>query len=538
MATNNRNHHPSPAISDGQAALSETFTDTRTDQPVAIADGHGITLTVERGHLHLTDGVGRHRRQRTWTRAGCPLRRLIIIGTTGTITLDALRWCDRLNITVAILDPKNGHPQFVSTPSKSGDARLRRAQAVAGTTDDHPIGLQVVRHLLTAKLAGQARNGRTILDRHDVTETIDDLTAGLDDVATITNARQLEASAAAAYFSAWANNPATTPRFANRDLARIPTHWLRFDGRRSVLNSANVNRRAERPVNALLNYLYALAEIEACIAAATVGLDPGIGLLHLDSRGRDSMALDLLEAVRPDIDAWLVDLLKRRTFRARDFIELPDGHVRIAPPLSHDLAATMDRWRREIAPTAEYVGHALGSLISTDYRATTPLTGRRLTDAQDRVRSRKAKSRATRLRMEAFPQATAVQPELPLGRNCVDCGKPVVRARHVRCPECWTSQPGQDDATRRRRGRAIAEARAKLEASKAQDRSLDVGWDFEPIRAALAAIPLRRIMEACGVAKSTASAIRSGRHAPAHRHWMALADVATTGLDDLRRFNG
>jgi CRISPR-associated endonuclease Cas1 len=522
MANPNRNQPPSPTVADIQEALNDTYNNTRTDHPIAIADGHGISLTVQRGHLHLEDGIGHHQRQRTWTRAGCPVQRLIILGTTGTITLDALRWCDRLNITVALLDPANGRPQFASQSTKPGDARLRRAQAVAGTTDDHPVGLQVVRHLLATKLAGQARNARAVLDRPDVADTIDDLGAGLDDVTTIIDARQFEASAAAAYFSAWANNPATTPRFANRDLARIPTHWLRFDGRRSILNSANVNRRAERPINALLNYLYALAEIEARIAATTVGLDPGMGILHLDAKARDSMALDLLEAIRPDIDAWLIDLLHRRTFKSRDFIEQPDGHVRVAAPLSHDLAATMPRWRRTIAPTAEHVAHVLAALIATDYRASTPLTGQRLADSQERVRSRKAKSQSTRLRMDAFPQGRASQPELPLSRTCIDCGKPLARSRHVRCSECWEIQPGQDAETRQRRGRAIAEARAKLETWKAGREPLVAADDFELIRARLAEVSLREIMAACGVAKSTASAIRAGRYVPARRHWWTL----------------
>jgi hypothetical protein len=94
------------------------------------------------------------------------------------------------------------------------------------------------------------------------------------------------------------------------------------------------------------------------------------------------MALDLLEAIRPDIDAWLIRLLQRRLFKARDFIELPDGHVRIAPPFSHDPATTMDRWRRALAPFAEQTAHTFAALVATDYHATTPLTGRRLADSQ------------------------------------------------------------------------------------------------------------------------------------------------------------
>ena len=47
--------------------------------------------------------------------------------------------------------------------------------------------------------------------------------------------------------------------------------------------SAASNRKAERPVNAMLNYLYALVEAEAILACRTVGLDAGLGIVHADA---------------------------------------------------------------------------------------------------------------------------------------------------------------------------------------------------------------------------------------------------------------
>jgi CRISPR/Cas system-associated endonuclease Cas1 len=42
------------------------------------------------------------------------------------------------------------------------------------------------------------------------------------------------------------------------------------------------------------------------------------------------LALDAMESVRPDVDAFLLDLLEDREFTARDFGELPNGICRIA----------------------------------------------------------------------------------------------------------------------------------------------------------------------------------------------------------------
>src|SRR5207245_11221403 len=140
---------------------------------------------------------------------------------------------------------------------------------------------------------------------------------------------QLEATAAACYWLAWAAHPATTFRFAHAD--RVPTHWRVFDGRRSVLSKGVSARNAERPLNALLNLSYKLAEVEARLACVALGLDPAIGFVHADMARRDSLALDLLETIRPAVDRFTLDLIAERTFTRADFIERSDGSIRIAP---------------------------------------------------------------------------------------------------------------------------------------------------------------------------------------------------------------
>jgi hypothetical protein len=86
-----------------------------------------------------------------------------------------------------------------------------------------------------------------------VANTISELADGIGDALSIAECRQLEASAAAAYFSGWAGTDATTVSFATSDLRRVPEHWLGFNGRRSVIGSGNSNRRADRPLSLRLN---------------------------------------------------------------------------------------------------------------------------------------------------------------------------------------------------------------------------------------------------------------------------------------------
>src|SRR5687767_2951078 len=59
---------------------------------IYIAHGYGIKVYVDRGHLTVHHGVGRDRHTRRFNRATASLKRLVVIGHTGYVTLDALRW--------------------------------------------------------------------------------------------------------------------------------------------------------------------------------------------------------------------------------------------------------------------------------------------------------------------------------------------------------------------------------------------------------------------------------------------------------------
>ncbi len=88
-------------------------------------------------------------------------------------------------------------------------------------------------------------------------------------------------------------------------------------------------RLAVNPPNAILNYLYAVLESESRLAAAALGLDPGIGVLHVDTPYRDSLACDLMEAVRPQVDGYLIDWLTREPLKREWFFEQRDGNCRL-----------------------------------------------------------------------------------------------------------------------------------------------------------------------------------------------------------------
>jgi CRISPR-associated endonuclease Cas1 len=424
--------------------------------------------------------------------------------------MDALRWLRAQDAALLVLDVVDGRLVFSSTVPGSDDARLRRSQAMAATT---PIGLRIASTLLAAKLEGQARLAGDTLNRPDAAETIETLAAALSEVSTIEEARQLEATAANAYWSAWSDNPATAMRFAGREQHRVPEHWFRFDSRRSLLSGGKSNRKAERPLNAVLNYLYALAQIETRVACLAVGLDPGLGVVHADTRNRDSMVLDVLEPVRAAVEETVLGLAVQRVWRKADFHERPDGSVMLGLEVRHTLPRTMELWAKTAAPVAELVAHRLGETVEGVWKPTAPLTRAKRRQAAAKVKARKAAVASATASKQAGRRPVPVVPQL--FRTCVDCGGPLTGpsgrpSRQVRCESCWDAAPGQGSSQRRQRGRSIAASRAETEAWRAEHRGQQARpEDFAPIRAGLAKVRLVEIMLAAGVAKSTASMIRS-----------------------------
>jgi CRISPR-associated protein Cas1 len=82
------------------------------------------------------------------------------------------------------------------------------------------------------------------------------------------------------------------------------------------------------PINALLSFLYTLLTHDCRSAAENVGLDPAVGFLHRDRPGRPSLALDLMEELRPALaDRLALSLINRRQLRPTDFEERESGAV-------------------------------------------------------------------------------------------------------------------------------------------------------------------------------------------------------------------
>ena len=90
----------------------------------------------------------------------------------------------------------------------------------------------------------------------------------------------------------------------------------------------------------MLNYLHAVLESEARLAVTALGLDPGLGVLHVDSGNRDSLALDVLEPVRAQVDAYILEWITRQPLNRKWFFEQRDGNCRLVGDFAVRLSET------------------------------------------------------------------------------------------------------------------------------------------------------------------------------------------------------
>ena len=227
-------------------------------------------------------------------------------------------------------------------PDAPHDGPVKRAQAVSAVTDD---AVKLARYLLEKKLDSQVhaidrdfpRLGiGNVSGRSTGTSEIHACKAALAETSTLVDFLALEGRAAQVYWNLLVESPLPWRPWA---LKRIPAHWAaispRTSGRRERV------RDATDPFNAVLNYCYTLLEVETRVACEAAGLDPDLGLIHVDDRLRESFIYDLLEPLRAKADVWALELLHKERMHPAMFHELRDGVVRLDPDLTAPLAFTL-----------------------------------------------------------------------------------------------------------------------------------------------------------------------------------------------------
>jgi hypothetical protein len=373
--------------------------------------------------------------------------------------------------------------------------------------------------LISAKLAGQERIARESLHNTTAAEAISQARNALDSAATIPSIRVLESKAGHAYWNAWKFLPVNFPKV---DARKIPDHWKVFGTRISPVSGSP--RCAVNPPNAILNYLYAILESESRLALAAVGLDPGLGFMHVDSRTRDSLACDLMETARPAVDTYVLDWLTHRLFQRKDFFEMADGTCRLMAGLCVQLSQTASAWANAVAPWAELIARTLWTTVRRPgERPSTPLTGDHRREGRGGKRTR---------RIVAPPKHPKI---------CKVCG---IECRKTYCASCASVHSRKELD----KGRLVAqtpESRARRSATQKERVRSNQNWKpskefawldretyIRKVQPLLAGIEITTLRSALGISEPYATFIRSGSRVPHPRHWPTLArivDVSQAG---------
>ncbi len=259
------------------------------------------------------------------------LQRVVIQGRArlDTALLGAL---GEQGVDVLLLGANHGRRRgYLSGPGHN-DARRRLGQY--RLWQDEATRLVWSRQLIGAKTRAQHRTLSRALERRPdqrlalthALESLEDIALDIPNAADAGVLLGLEGSAAAAYFRGY------TALFA-------PS--LGFSARR--------RRPPPDPVNACLSLGYTLLHNEALRACRIAGLDPLLGFYHAPAYGRESLACDLIEPLRPRLDAWVWWLFRERVLRAEQFA-IADGACRLSKSGRQPFFATYEaaarRWRR------------------------------------------------------------------------------------------------------------------------------------------------------------------------------------------------
>ncbi len=223
--------------------------------------------------------------------------------------------CAERDVALSFLT-ENGYFLGKVTGPVSGNVLLRRKQY--RMADDPEMSVNLARLFIAGKIA----NCRNVLQRavRDHSDQMD--VSQINQVISVLSLKQdqaikaqemnylrgVEGEAAQAYFGV----------FDLMIVAQKDHFFMNGRNRRPPLDN----------INALLSFTYVLLMHEVRAALESVGLDPCVGFLHVDRPGRQSLALDMMEELRPYFaDRMVLSLVNRKLVNNKGFTKRDMGGV-------------------------------------------------------------------------------------------------------------------------------------------------------------------------------------------------------------------
>jgi CRISP-associated protein Cas1 len=298
-----------------------------------ILTGHGVRLKVDQGCLLVRNGFT-HYPQAAEEHRFFPAdrekpARIVIIDGNGSISLDALSWLTTHDIPLVRLDWR-GNATSILSNSYGPDHKLVHSQLRAQSR-----ALPIAISLIVTKLKNCIATLQALPKNERVQNAIERVAADIKELTrtppkSLRALRGIEGRSALLYFSAWRHVPIKWKGLGRRP---VPGDWNSIGPRTSANNIKGSNRDASHPLNAILNYAYAILESHVRIEIISQGYDPTIGYLHAFEKYRAALVCDLMEPLRPVVDRAVLEFVQLQMFQRADFTIRSDGVCRLNPQI-------------------------------------------------------------------------------------------------------------------------------------------------------------------------------------------------------------
>ncbi len=243
--------------------------------------------------------------------------------------------CGERSIALTFLKP-NGHFLARVTGRTRGNVLLRRQQYALAQSEIACVSVAA------SCLLGKIANSRSVIERglrdhallvdcaalQAASQALKETMYTVQKARTLEELRGIEGNAAKRYFGA----------FEHLILHQKDDFFLNERSRRPPLDN----------MNALLSFLYTLLANDVASALESVGLDPYVGFLHTDRPGRPSLALDLMEELRPVLaDRLALSLVNRKQISGTGFVTKESGGVMMADDTRKEVLTAWQKRKAE-----------------------------------------------------------------------------------------------------------------------------------------------------------------------------------------------
>lgn len=301
-----------------------------------ILTGNGVKLRVDHGTLLIRDGFTHYPQElkeyRFFPRDRRLPSRIIILDGNGGITFDTLEWLCTQGVPLIQLNWRGELINALGNAGYGADPTLVRTQIKLQSS---PERIKFAKWLIERKIENSITTIKNVFP-HAPVGTLNKLHEKLialnrKTTSTTLDLLSIEGLAAQLYFRCWHASPLQWKGLGQRP---IPNEWFKIGARQSAEDS---NQFARHPINAILNYAYAMLQNQILTVVVAMGFDPTIGCLHSHHASDYHLIFDLMEPLRPIVDRAILNLAQNHVFSPHDFTLNKMGICRLHPQFARNI---------------------------------------------------------------------------------------------------------------------------------------------------------------------------------------------------------